>query len=183
MFKIFKNKKKEDVKENLYHVTPISSNYKSDAKYTKLYKCATDLEEDYDTRNMYSDSHYVPLFMLEGPCVGSTVKAYRKDIEEAIKGLIELPKAYELAYEKFARQALIPPFYYDGKSYVKEEELDKLKGWLSEEVKPKVFSNSLGDKVFFFKLGEEYYESDTPSFWLFLYKHFGYLNESRLQEM
>ena len=26
MFKIFKNKKKEDVKENLYHVTPISSN-------------------------------------------------------------------------------------------------------------------------------------------------------------
>ena len=136
-----------------------------------------DFQEDYSYASSIAQD-YVPVYS----CLALGYNSYfykNSEVEEVIKNLVELPADLEDIYNKL-RGRNCPILDYRGTLYVPPAELERCKNWASVERKPLVFPDTEG--VWFFKLGDTYFKSTTPSYWLFLYNQFGYLNQEKLTE-
>ena len=164
-----------------YYAIQITPKYEGIEPKGKLYCSLEEFYEDYSpARDSYS--RYLPIYLMYSPILSVQFTTYIKNSEadEVIKSLVELPKDLHEVYPKFNN--LLQPFFWKDTIYVKPEELEFCKKWISEEIVPEVLPGTENDKSYFFKLKDQYFESSTSSYWLFLYKQFGYLDVSKLRK-
>lgn len=154
----------------------------------KTYNTLEELYEDYETISVHNYSYFrnelnkkcITTYNLYGPRLNlgtwMRVLVKKDDLEKLLGRLVKL-HGKQLAYKKFPM--LKPPFYYKGEEYVEKDQLELFKDWVTNPRKPYTFPDS-PKEGWFFKLGKEYYDSDTPSYWLFLYRKFGILRKGKL---
>jgi len=166
---------------NSYYAIQLSPNYEGIEPKGKLYSSLEEFYEDYSPAGD-SYSQYLPTYLMHSPVLSIQRNIYIKNSEadEVVKSLVELPEDLREIYPMFDN--LPQPFFWENTLYVKPEELEFCKKWISEEITPEVLPGTENDKSYFFKLKDQYFESSTPSYWLFLYKQFGYLDVSKLKE-
>lgn len=103
----------------------------------------------------------------------------RTDWSNYLKTLVRLGDR-SLDYSCFS--FLKNPIYYQGKVYVEKDQYNLYRNLITNPIEPESLSASeRGVQTWFFKIGDRYFDSDTPSYWLFLYRKFGYLNKDKLE--
>lgn len=175
-------KEKAEAKKDYNETTLFSLN---DIKKEVTYPSFEEMEKDFVVDRNYG--HYG----LEGWMVRSDFGFYRtayykrSEVEELLKTLEIVDKNLLPLFNRFSCSVLPPILNADEnweniKYYARKQDLDFVKNLTTRELKPESFPNSEG--TWFFKINDDYYDSDTPNYWLFLYRKFGYLNKEKLED-
>lgn len=178
----YKKSEKEEAKIDYNEVTLFSlEDTKKEIKYPSFEEMKKNLATD----------RYYGAYGLEGWIVKSYLSlhctAYYKksEVEELLKTLEVVDKDLLPLFSRFS-SLVLPPVsgleedWKDLKYYARKQDLDFVKNLTTRELKPVSFPNSEG--TWFFKINDDYYDSDTPNYWLFLYRKFGYLNKEKLED-
>lgn len=178
----YKKSKKEEAKKDYNETTLFSLN---DIEKEITYPSFEEMEKDFVVDRNYG--HYG----LEGWMIRSAFGFYRtayykrSEVEELLKTLEIVDKKLIPLFNRFSCLVLPPILNADEnweniKYYARKQDLDFVKNLTTRELKPESFPNSEG--TWFFKINDDYYDSDTPNYWLFLYRKFGYLNKEKLED-
>lgn len=175
-------KKSEKAKKDYNEVTLFSL---EDTKKEVTYPSFEEMKKDFVARRDYG------YYGLEGWLVKSVFSFYntpyykRSEVEELLKTLEVVDNELLPLFNMF-RNLVLPPIldleedWEKSKYYARKQDLDFVKNLTTRELKPESFPNSEG--TWFFKINDDYYDSDTPNYWLFLYRKFGYLNKEKLED-
>ena len=142
------------------------------------------------TKDFVADRNY-GAYGLEGWmicsafCFHQLARFKRSEVEELLKTLEVVDKELLPLFDRF-NGLVLPPVsgleegWENLKFYARKQDLDFIKNLTTKELKPVAFPESEG--TWFFKISDKYYDSDTPNYWLFLYRKFGFLNKEKLEE-
>lgn len=152
----------------------------------RYYKSCTEIDKEYETvrrekvpKNIKSYWLYRNHSWSYGMHLRHLYYVKRDEWEAYLKTLVKLEDE-SLNYSCFS--FLKDPVYSHGNAYVEKDQYDLYKDLITNPIEPESLSTSeKGVQTWFFKIGDRYFDSDTPSYWLFLYRKFGYLNKGKLE--
>ena len=139
-----------------------------------IYYSYSDLIEDYLPCGRHRGSDYFKEYFVSGPNMLPSKYIKKSEVEEQIKGMIKVDHDIDM----FTKIVHKEPDFYKGAWYTTNEDLEIYKDYITNERKPMKLDNAEG--AYFFEINGVKYITDTPSYWLFLYKEFGFLKEDKL---
>lgn len=150
------------------------------------YKSYVEIDKEYEAVRIEEVPESVKTYWLYrnstwsyGRHLRHLVYVKRDDWSNYLKTLVKL-EGENLDYGCFS--FLKNPIYYQGDVYVEKDQYDLYKDLITNPIEPESLSTTeKGAQTWFFKIGGRYFDSDTPSYWLFLYRKFGYLNKDKLE--
>jgi hypothetical protein len=150
------------------------------------YKSCVEIDKEYEAVRREGVPESVKTYWLYrnsswpyGRHLRHLVYVKRNDWSNYLKTLVKLEDE-SLNYSCFS--FLKNPIYYQGSVYVEKGQYDLYKNLITNPIEPESLSTTeKGVQTWFFKIGGQYFDSDTPSYWLFLYRKFGYLNKDKLE--
>lgn len=119
-------------------------------------------------------SDYFKVYYVDGRHMRPSKYIKKSEVEEQIKGMVKVDHNIDM----FTKIVHKEPGFYKGAYYTTNEDLEIYKDYVTNERKPMKLDNAEG--AYFFELNGTKYMTDTPSYWLFLYKEFGFLKEDKL---
>lgn len=138
------------------------------------YNSYGDLIEDYVPCGRHRGSDYFKTYFVSGLHMRPSKYIKKSEVEEQIKGMVEVDHNIDM----FTKIVHKEPGFYKGAYYTTNEDFEIYKDYITNERKPMKLDNAEG--AYFFEINGTKYMTDTPSYWLFLYKEFGFLKEDKL---
>ncbi len=183
---MFKKKKEAQKKEFIMRrLVANAKDSKNEFEYT--YANSDEAMKDFIINSGFGYSQrgldlYIPCYRF------FTTSTYvrKEDVKKLIESLVVLDDNLYGVYKDLSDKGLVmdPVFNYldekDSNYYVAKEELEVVRNLVTKEVKPRYFPGSEG--TYFFNVLNRDFASDTPNYWLFLYKEFGYLDKAKLRD-
>ena len=145
----------------------------ADIEPDAIYNSYGDLIKDYLPCGRHG-SDYFKVYFVDGRSMLPSKYIKKSEVEEKIKGMIEVDSNIDM----FTKIVHKRPSFYNGAYYTTNEDLEIYKDYITNERKPMKMDNAEG--AYFFEINGTKYMTDTPSYWLFLYKEFGFLKEDKL---
>ena len=145
----------------------------ADIEPDAIYNSYGDLIKDYLPCGRHG-SDYFKVYFVDGRNMLPCKYIKKSEVEEKIKGMIEVDSNIDM----FTKIVHKRPSFYNGAYYTTNEDLEIYKDYITNERKPMKMDNAEG--AYFFEINGTKYMTDTPSYWLFLYKEFGFLKEDKL---
>ena len=145
----------------------------ADIEPDAIYNSYGDLIKDYLPCGRHG-SDYFKVYFVDGRSMLPSKYIKKSEVEEKIKGMIEVDNNIDM----FTKIVHKRPSFYKGAYYTTNEDLEIYKDYITNERKPMKMDNAEG--AYFFEINGTKYMTDTPSYWLFLYKEFGFLKEDKL---
>lgn len=139
-----------------------------------IYHSYSDLIKDYLPCGRHRGSDYFKEYFVDGRNMLPSKYIKKSEVEEQIKGMVKVDHDIDM----FTKIVHKEPGFYDGAYYTTNEDLEIYKDYITNERKPMKLDNAEG--AYFFEINGTKYMTDTPSYWLFLYKEFGFLKEDKL---
>lgn len=138
------------------------------------YNSYNDLIEDYLPCGRHRGSDYFKEYFVSGLNMLPSKYIKKSEVEEQIKSMVKVDHNIDM----FTKIVHKEPGFYGGAYYITNEDLEIYKDYITNERKPMKLDNAEG--AYFFEINGVKYMTDTPSYWLFLYKEFGFLKEDKL---
>lgn len=138
------------------------------------YNSYNDLIEDYLPCGRHRGSDYFKEYFVSGLNMLPSRYIKKSEVEEQIKSMVKVDHNIDM----FTKIVHKEPGFYGGAYYTTNEDLEIYKDYITNERKPMKLDNAEG--AYFFEINGVKYMTDTPSYWLFLYKEFGFLKEDKL---
>lgn len=181
-----KESKTDDHEGEWYLVPTDFAGFSSEYVPDTYYKSYVEVDKEYEAVRREEAPESVKSYRLYrnsswsyGSHFRHLVYVKRADWSNYLKTLVKL-EGESLNYCCFS--FLKNPIYYQGDVYVEKDQYDLYKDLITNPIEPESLSTSeKGVQTWFFKIGGRYFDSDTPSYWLFLYRKFGYLNKGKLE--
>ena len=178
--------KTEDHENDWYLVPTDFTGLLSEYVPDKYYKSCEEIDKEYETVRKRGLPESIKTYWLHrnslwsyGMYLRHLAYVKRDEWEAYLKTLVKLEdESSNYSYFSFLKD----PVYYQGCAYVEKDQYDLYKDLITNPIEPESLSTTeKGAQTWFFRIGGQYFDSDTPSYWLFLYRKFGYLNKDKLE--